>query len=406
MSISEIAVWSAMLGGLLTLAALALADVLDSRTHGSVRNLLFVLLTGASCVVITGLPEVFFPALPERLMMVLKASLGPTAGAMALHFLGNWLGGVREDSLMHRLTTWGSAVVLLASLSLAAVATQAPLEQFRTLLAAAAVVNLVPVLLAFFAVIRATKLGDPLARWMLLAIGCLAAMTIGLYLRGLEVPGLGLGAWMITAAVTLVYFLMASVLGLLRNRHNRELTRLSRLQQSTDPSTGLPTGSALLAQVEHAFWRTARRHGECTVMCLYISNLYELAETAGPGVEGQILVTLAARIRRAAGFRCVVGLYHPRCFVVVTTADKHQTPVAEMLTHLRSAVSHPLTVMDEKKSRQLFRPRLGLGVVTLDPEGVNPMDVLNDAERHALAKVLMPSRLMENDIETVPMQLS
>lgn len=74
--------------------------------------------------------------------------------------------------------------------------------------------------------------------------------------------------------------------------------------------------------------------------------------------------------------------------------------------HLRGAVSHPLTVMDEKKSRQLFRPRLGLGVVTLDPEGVNPMDVLNDAERHALAKVLMPSRLMENDIETVPMQLS
>ncbi|MDP3190253.1 hypothetical protein [Rhodoferax sp.] len=406
MSISEIAVWSAMLGGLLTLAALAFADVVGSRTRGSVRNLLFVLVTGASCVVITGLPEAFFPNLPKRLMMVLKVSLGPSAGAMALYFLGNWLGGVREDALMHRLTAWGASVVLLASMSLAAVATQAPLAEFRVLLLAAAVVNLVPVLLAFVAVMRATKLGDPLARWMLLAIGCLAMMATGLYLRGLEVPGLGLGAWALTAAVTLVYFLMASVLGLLRNRHNRELTRLSRLQQGADPATGLPTGSALLAQVEHAFWRTARRHGECTVVCLYVSNLYELAETAGPGVEGQILVTLAARIRRAAGFRCVVGLYHPRCFVVVTMADKHQTPVPEMLTHLRGAVSHPLTVMDEKKSRQLFRPRLGLGVVTLDPEGVNPMDVLNDAERHALAKVLMPSRLMENDIETVPMQLS
>jgi GGDEF domain-containing protein len=406
MSISEIAVWSAMLGGLLTLAALAFADVLDSRTHGSVRNLLFVLITGASCVVITGLPEAFFPGLPERLMMLLKAGLGPTAGAMALHFLGNWLGGVREDALMHRLTTWGAAVVLLASLSLVAVVAQAPVEQFRSLLMVAAAINLAPVLLAFFAVVRATKLGDPLARWMLLAIGCLALMTTGLYLRGLQVQGLGLGAWMATAAVTLVYFLMASVLGLLRNRHNRELTRLSRLQQGTDPATGLPTGSALLAQVEHAFWRTAHRHRECTVICLYVSNLYELAETAGPGVEGQILVTLAARIRRASGFRCVVGLYHPRCFVVVTTADKHQPPVAEMLIHLRSAVSHPLTVMDEKKERQLFKPRLGLGVVTLDPEGVSPMDVLNDAERHALAKVLMPSRLSENDIETVPMQLS
>ncbi|WP_439520163.1 hypothetical protein [Hydrogenophaga sp.] len=406
MSISEIAVWSAMLGGLLTLAALALADVLDSRTHGSVRNLLFVLFTGTSCVVITGLPEAFFPNLPERLMMVLKASLGPTAGAVALHFLGNWLGGVREDALMHRLTNWGAVVLLLASLALAVVAALAPLDHFRPLLLAAALVNLVPVLLAFFAVVRATKLGDPLARWMLLAIGCLGLMTTGLYMRGLEVQGLGLGAWIFTATVTLVYFLMASVLGLLRNRHNRELSRLSRLQQGADSATGLPTGSALLAQVEHAFWRTARRHGECTVICVYVSNLYELAETAGPGVEGQILITLAARIRRAAGFRCVVGLYHPRCFVVVTTADKHQTPMSEMLTHLRGAVSHPLTVIDEKKARQLFRPRLGLGVVTLDPEGVNPMDVLNDAERHALAKVLMPSRLMENDIETVPMQLS
>ncbi|OSZ76167.1 diguanylate cyclase [Hydrogenophaga sp. IBVHS1] len=406
MSISEIAVWSAMLGGLLTLAALAFADVVGSRTRGSVRNLLFVLVTGASCVVITGLPEAFFPNLPKRLMMVLKVGLGPSAGAMALYFLGNWLGGVREDALMHRLTAWGASVVLLATLSLVAIATQAPLAEFRVLLLAAAAVNLVPVLLAFMAVMRATKLGDPLARWMLLAIGCLAMMATGLYLRGLEVPGLGLGAWALTASVTLIYFLMASVPGLLRNRHNRELTRLSRLQQGADSATGLPTGSALLAQVEHAFWRTARRHGECTVVCLYVSNLYELAETAGPGVEGQILVTLAARIRRAAGFRCVVGLYHPRCFVVVTTADKHQTPVPEMLTHLRGAVSHPLTVMDEKKSRQLFRPRLGLGVVTLDPEGVNPMDVLNDAERHALAKVLMPSRLMENDIETVPMQLS
>lgn len=395
-----------MLGGLLTLAALALADVLESRSNGSVRNLLFVLVTGASCVVITGLPEVFFPALPDRLMMVLKAGLGPMAGAMALHFLGSWLGGVREDALVYRLTTWGAAVLMVGALSLVAVATQAPADRFRMLLMVAAVVNLVPVLLAFFAVVRATKLGDPLARWMLLAIGCLAVMTTGLYLRGLEVPGLGLGAWMLTAAVTLVYFLMASVLGLLRNRHNRELSRLSRLQQGADPATGLPTGSALLAQVEHAFWRTARRHGECTVICVYVSNLYELAETAGPGVEGQILITLAARIRRAAGFRCVVGLYHPRCFVVVTAADKHQPPVTEMLVHLRSAVSHPLTVMDETKARQLFKPRLGLGVITLDPEGVSPMDVLNDAERHALAKVLMPSRLSENDIETVPMQLS
>lgn len=406
MSIPEIAVWSAMMGGLLTLSALALADALDSRTRGALRNLLFVLVAGTSCLVIAGLPEVFFPGTPARLTMVLKASLGPAASAMALYFLGNWLGGVREDKLVYRLTAWGAAVLLLAAVSLAMVAAQIPPERFRPVLATTAVVNMLPVLLAFLAVLRATKLGDPLARWMLPAIACLALMTGGLYLHALDAPGRGLGMAILTAAVTVAYFLMASVLGLLRNRHNRELVRLSRLQQGADPATGLPTGSALLSKVEHTFWRTARSQGECTVICLYVSNLYELADTAGHGVEAQILVTLAARIRRAAGFRCVVGLYHPRCFMVVTTADKHQPSVSRLLGSLRGAVSHPLTVMDDRKERQLFRPRLGLGVITLDPQGRNPMDVLNDAERYALATVLLHGRSAESEVETMPMQLS
>jgi hypothetical protein len=130
MLISEIAVWSAMLGGLLTLLALSLVDALGNRTVGSVRNLVFVVITGASCVLVTGLPEVFFPHLPARLLMVLKASLGPLAGAMALYFLGNWLGGVREDTLVHRLTAWGGALVLLAALVLAVVGSQTEATHF------------------------------------------------------------------------------------------------------------------------------------------------------------------------------------------------------------------------------------------------------------------------------------
>ncbi|EWS58120.1 hypothetical protein Y695_04730 [Hydrogenophaga sp. T4] len=42
----------------------------------------------------------------------------------------------------------------------------------------------------------------------------------------------------------MVYFLAATVLGILRNRHNRKLARLSRVQQGADPVTGLHTGSA------------------------------------------------------------------------------------------------------------------------------------------------------------------
>ncbi|MBE0586519.1 MAG: hypothetical protein IH617_00560, partial [Hydrogenophaga sp.] len=185
MPVSEIAIWSAMLGGLLTLAALALGDALGSRSRGSMRNLLFVVLTGASCVVMTGLPEALFPFLPGHPLRVLKASLGPLAGGVALYYLGGWLGGAREDALVHRLTAWGGAAVFLAAVVLALLASQVSSDQYHPVLLAAAVVNMVPVLLALVAVIRANRRGDPLARWMLLAIVCLAAMVSGLYLRGL-----------------------------------------------------------------------------------------------------------------------------------------------------------------------------------------------------------------------------
>lgn len=418
MSITEIATWSAMLGGLLTLAALALGDVLGNRGRGAVRNLFFVLISGASCVVMSGLPEQLFPDLPERALMVLKAGLGPAASGVAVQYLGRWLGGARSDALVHRLTAWGGTMVVLMAVMLAFLASQVSTDDFQPLLMAAAGVNLLPVLLGIAATLRAARLGDPLARWMLLALLCLAATVTGHYLHALQVPGLGLGlgTQLFTAVMTVAFFLLASVLGLLRNRHNRQLARLSRLQLGADPATGLYTGSALLAEVEHVFWRTARQQGECTVVCLYVSNLYELAESAGRGAEHQILVTLAARIRRAAGFRCVLGLYHPRCFVVVLSTDKYAAPVSETVDYLRGMLTEPLTVLDERQAHQVFRPRVGVGVAQHALAQAKPMDVLHDAERLAMEHALTrrPARarererapmLSEHDIVTMPQAL-
>ncbi|WP_137919322.1 diguanylate cyclase [Hydrogenophaga sp. 2FB] len=407
MPITEIAVWSAMLGSLLTLSALALADVMDGRNLGSVRNLAFVLITGASCVVMTGLPEIFFPELPVRLMVVLKAGLGPLAGAMGLYFVGTWLGGAREDNRVHRLTAFGGIVLVSVAVVLVAIASQIDPAHFHSLLLAAAAVNMVPVLLALVASVRAARLGDPLARWMALAIVCLAITTTGHYLNGLHVPGLGLGTQLLTATATVLFFLMSSVLGLLRNRHLRELARLSRVEHGSDPATGLPSGSVLLADVEHAFWRAARLHSECSVVCLYVSNLYELAETVGPGVEHQILVTMAARIRRTAGFRCTVGLYHPRCFVVVMSLDARAAPLNTTAARMALSVSHPMVVFDDQRERKPFRPRVGLGVVTIDPSSTTPMQAIHEAERRALAMVVQdtPANDGEHGIETAPAPL-
>jgi len=406
MPVSEIAIWSAMLGGLLTLSGLALGDVINHRTIAAVRNLLFVTVTGTTCVVMTGLLEQFFPFLPSRLMVVLKASMGPLAGAMGLFFIGTWLGGVREDAKVHRITTWGASLAFFSAIALAALASQIELTNARTVISLAAVVNMVPVLLALTAVTRATQLGDPLAPWMLLAIACLAIMTLGHYLHGLNVPGLGTATQLVTAVVTVAFFLIASVLGVIRNRQARLLLRLSRLEPGMDPATGLHTGAALVSDMEHIFWRTARLQGECTVICLHVNNLYELSEPAGSNVEHQILVTMAARIRRTAGFRCVFGLYHPRCFVVVIYTDPHQTPLSETVTRLRSMAAQPMIVTDGKHTRQVFRPRVGFGILTVDPTDVAPLDVLNEAELKAVADACAPRPPTESDVLTAPSPLA
>jgi GGDEF domain-containing protein len=404
MPISEIAVWSAMLGGLMTLLALALVDTLSTRTRGSVRNLVFVLITGASCLLMTGLPEVLFPNLPERLLMVLKASLGPFAGAIALYFLGKWFGSMWEGALAHRFTAWGGSAVLLAATLMAIAASQIDPAHFTSLLWITAGVTMVPVLLAGLAVWHAAQLGDPLARWMGLAMACLALVVCGMYLRGLNVPGFGLLTWVFTAMLTVIFLLMASVLVMLRNRENRQVARTSHPDLNADPATGLATGSGLLSQVDHVFWRTARRQGECTVICLYLSNLYEMAEPSGHGAEQQILVAMAARIRRAAGFRCVVGLYHPRCFVVVLPTDPYNAPAEETVERLQSMATQPVPVLDEADAYRAFAPCVGLGVVTVNPVGAASMDVINAAERQAMARLRTPAS-SEQDLATEPMEL-
>ena len=393
-----------MLGGLLTLSALALADAVFSRSIGSARNLLFLLITGASCMVITGLPEIFFPSLPERLMMVLKAGLGPLAGAVALFYLGIWFGGMREDVVVYRLTAWGGAAVFFAAMGLTLWSALVPSRDFHDLLRVAAVVNMVPVLLGIVAAARSAVLGDPLGRWMLVACIVLAGMVTGLYLRGLDVPGVGLGTWIVTATLTVTYYLLVSVLIFVRNRHMRQLARLARLQMGADPATGLPTGATLLSEVEHVFWRTARLHGECTVVCLHLRNLYELGQAAGRGVEYQIQVAMAARIRRAAGFRCVVGLYHPRCFVVVISSDKRREFVNNTVARLRQLVAQPLSVVGSNQARHDFMPQLGVGVITLDPSDAKPIEAINEAERRALGITTggrsRPAPLSQDNIPT------
>lgn len=380
----EYVVWSVMLGGLLTIGTMAVADVFISRTLAAWRGLLFMSVTGFSCVLLSGLPEELFPGLPTVPVLVLKCSLGPLSGAMVLTYLRLWLGTAAEDRYVHNTIQWGSGTLLMAAMLITLLCTLFASTHSAEILLFAAFLNGVAVLLATFTSVRAAQLGDKLARTMVLGCLLLALSLGGLFARQLVPDSGALPVWIGTSFSTVVFFLVMVSLGISRNRQVRRLERLAGLSLGMDPATGLPRGSVLLSKVDDAFWRSARLNTHCAVICLHLRNLYELSEVAGHSVDQQILSAMAARIRRAMGFRCVVGLYHPRCFVVVLSAVKQPKLIPKMTDRLREVMVQPLDVVGSNDAVHRFLPQLSVGHVTVNSADLVPADVIDEAEQIAL----------------------
>lgn len=379
-----------MLGGLATLAAFALSDALLRRSLAAWRAFVFVALTGAACVLLTGLTQSLFPALSLHAVHILQNSMGLLSGALALSYLGLWMGVAAEDRIVRLTIRCGALGLVLAACVMAVLTLLAPPQQWHTLLLATATINGISVLLPAIASLRAVALGDRLARGILTASGLLACMAAGLYARALHFD-LGIAAWVLTAMCTISFFMLGTYLGLRRDRAERRLQRLAGLAQGDDQATGLPKGSVLISKVDDAFWRSGRRNQECTVICLHMLNLYELAATVGHHVDQQILATLSARMRRAVGFRNVLGLYHPRCFVVVISTDSKTRLVEKTLQRLHYLMAKPLRVTGRDGSNHAFVPRFGIGALAVNTDHADPATVIDQAERQAITALNEPN---------------
>ncbi|WP_158558848.1 GGDEF domain-containing protein [Rhodoferax lacus] len=385
MNTLEIVVWAVMLGGLLTIGTMAVVDVVVSKSFTAWRNLVFMGVTGFSCVLLSGLPEDLFPGLPLVPVLILKASLGPLSGAMVLTYLGQWLGVSVEDRLVHHTIVLGSVMLVCAAVGITVLCTLFADTQSDEILLLAASVNALSVLLATLTAARAAQLGDKLARTMVVGCLFLAISMAGLYTHQLDHGNGNLSTWIVTSMATVLFYLVMVSLGISRNREIRRLEHLAGLSQGMDPATGLPRGSLLLSKVDDAFWRSARLNTTCTVICLHLRNLYALSEEAGHGVEQQILASMAARIRRAVGFRCVVGLYHPRCFVVVLSAAKANKSGMSLGERLCILMSQPLQVLGQQEGMHIFTPQFSSGTVTVTAASAIPVQVIDEAEQQALA---------------------
>ena len=79
-----------------------------------------------------------------------------------------------------------------------------------------------------------------------------------------------------------------------------------------------------------------------------------------------------------------MGLYHPRCFVVVFSAVTQPKVVARLLDRLRYLLAKQLTVVGQNDCNYAFTPQFSFGMVTIDPTGADPATVIDQAERIAL----------------------
>jgi hypothetical protein len=94
---------------------------------------------------------------------------------------------------------------------------------------------------------------------------------------------------------------------------------------------------------------------------------------------------MSARMRRSVGFRNVLGLYHPRCFIVVISTDSKSRLVEKLLQRLHYLMAKPLRVMGPDYASYAFVPRFGIGAVSVLANDANAAAVVDQAEHLALA---------------------
>ena len=112
MGVTEIIIWSCLLGGLLTLSCGAVGEILSDNNPGAWRALSYVLVLGGSGVVGSGLPLALFPDLSPQTLQTVQSIISPLSGALVLWYLGVWLGVALVDRMLYVTINWGAAAMV------------------------------------------------------------------------------------------------------------------------------------------------------------------------------------------------------------------------------------------------------------------------------------------------------
>lgn len=393
-------IWSLLAGAILAIGLLAAVRAIGaSRSKGARRNLLFVTLVGGALVIHTDLLPAVFGWPSDSAQAWMKLFAGPLVTGITLSNAGSWFAGGRRDRMIGILTRrTGGVLVGVAILLAVAGITRSP-QTLQAWLWITAAINMAGVLASVAAGLRGAYLGDPLARLMTGSFVAATVTVAGIYAYSLKLPGIGPGAITLTVIAALVFIIMTSILVQQRNRDARRLAQLSQVDPSIEPATGMPIGLNLIKLVENEFWRVGRRNGRCAVVCLYLHNLYEPQESLDATAEYQVLVTMAARVSRAMGFRGIAGLYHPRCFAVAVNVEgDHQHPDI-LQQRLHAYGCEPMTVFRADGNPLRFQPQASFAQVLVEARDADAREILARSEAAARsAKPVLP----QTEIDTIP----
>jgi GGDEF domain-containing protein len=394
MQTHEIVIWSAMGGAWLMLTSVAALDAARTMSLPAWRGVSLLVMIGVGALLMTGLPEHLLDITDEHLMLPAKMTLGPITGAVALNYLGIWLGVTADNKGVGRVLFATSLLVLLAGMVLLGMhVVVSPLSVHQGL-AISGLITLLPTVVAALVSVRTALLGDRLAWGMAIACLCLVVMVAGLYAKGLN-QQLGNVAWALIAIATVTNLVLTTGLTILRNLAQKRLQRIARDHTAYDLVTGMPIGSVLLSKVDDAMWRGARVGDDSAVMAIWVDNLYAYHDRAGTEIEHELRTRITAIVRQCVGFRNVVGLMQARCYVVAFSSVKDKLLLLRIAQRVLNASHKPMKLGFLIGEAHVYVPQVSVGImhVPRSTQGQS-LDVMDAAQRLAQQAVQIPGRLL------------
>lgn len=376
-------VWSMALGAIAAVAVTRLADFLARPSASQLRAVGYHLSVFLLVLVESGVLRHAVQPDPA-LLHVLQVLAGPVCVGVSNLWIQGWLGAARRDHLMSMVLR--ASALGLPALGVAALALPRDLQ-----LPAAAAVALGGSGLTCWLTFRAWILGDRLA--LLMAAGCLLTLPAiaGLYALAMRLGQLGLPA---QAAVALAAALCNGLTGAVlwqRERHEWR-TRETGSVPGLDPVTKVHSSAALVQRLVASQKRRLRTRRQGALLAITVFEPERIAILAGPAAVNEVWMTLAARIQRQVGVVNPVGRYWDRCFVALVESIPSDGALRTLGLRVACSLRQPVEVSGRDGEPLQVRVELGVGVVHLQPGHAEAEDVLDAAQRLALAARDMPSR--------------